>query len=117
MIAVSYKLFPSESITTIAGKFSTLSFLIASVPRSSYATTSDSTIAFESKAPAPPMAARYTALFLTMASITSLDLFPFQIIPRSPISRSSGAYLSILLDVVGPAEPIGRPSLAGEGPI
>jgi hypothetical protein len=36
------------------------------------------------------------------------------IIPRS---NRVGAYLSILLAVVGPAEPIGRPCLAGDGPI
>ena len=35
--AVSYRLFPLLSMTTITGKSSTLSFLIASVPRSSYA--------------------------------------------------------------------------------
>ena len=40
-IAVSYRLFPLLSITTITGKSSTSSFLIASVPKSSYAITSD----------------------------------------------------------------------------
>ena len=39
------------------------------------------------------------------------------IIAFSPKSSSLGAYLSILVAVVGPAEPIGRPSLAGDGPI
>jgi len=46
-----------------------------------------------------------------------VDLFPFPIIPFSPRSRSLGAYLSILLAVVGPADPICLPSLAGDGPI
>ena len=35
LIAVSYRLFPSLSMTTIAGKFSTYNFRIASAPRSS----------------------------------------------------------------------------------
>ena len=35
LTAVSYRSFPSESITTITGKFSTSSLRIASVPRSS----------------------------------------------------------------------------------
>ena len=64
-------------MTTIAGKSSTFSFLIASVPRSSYAITSLSFIHFESKAPAPPTAAKYIDLFLTTASNTSLLLLPF----------------------------------------
>ena len=61
--------------------------------------------------------AKYTALLRITASITSFDLFPLPIIAFSPKSSSLGAYLSILVAVVGPAEPIGRPSLAGDGPI
>ena len=68
-------------------------------------------------APAPPTAAKYTAPFLTIPSITACERFPFPIIPLSPKSRRSGAYLSIRLAVVGPAEPIGLPSLAGDGPM
>ena len=51
------------------------------------------------------------------ASITSCVLFPFPIIAFCPKSNSRGAYLSIRLAVVGPADPIGLPSLAGDGPI
>ena len=65
-IAISYKLFPSQSITTITGKFSTSSFLIDSVPKSSYAITSLFFMHFDKRAPAPPIAAKYTALFLTI---------------------------------------------------
>ena len=79
--------------------------------------TVDFLIHLERIAPAPPTAAKYTAPFLTMASTTALLLFPLPIIPLRPKSRRSGAYLSILLAVVGPAEPIGLPSLAGDGPI
>ena len=70
-IAVSYKLFPSLSITTITGKSSTYNFLIASVPKSSYAITSLFFMHFDNIAPAPPMAAKYTLPFLTMASLTA----------------------------------------------
>ena len=87
------------------------------MPRSSYAITSLFLIAFDNIAPAPPTAAKYTLPFLTMASFTCSLLFPFPIMPFKPKSRSFGAYLSILLAVVGPAEPIGLPSLAGDGPI
>ena len=55
--------------------------------------------------------------FLTIASITAWLLLPFPTIAPSPRSSSCGAYLSILLAVVGPADPIGLPSLAGDGPI
>ena len=72
---------------------------------------------FDKIAPAPPTAAKYTQLFLTTASITSFERLPFPIMPFKPKSKSLGAYLSILLAVVGPAEPIGLPSLAGDGPI
>ena len=72
---------------------------------------------FDKRAPAPPIAAKYTALFLTIASFTSSVRLPLPIIPIKPLSKSFGAYLSILLAVVGPADPIGRPSLAGDGPI
>ena len=58
LIAVSYRLFPSESITTITGKSRTSSLRIASVPRSSYAITSEDLIRWESRAPAPPTAAK-----------------------------------------------------------
>ena len=54
----SYKFLPSESITTITGKFSTVSFLIASGPRSSYAITSEALMHFERRAPAPHTAAK-----------------------------------------------------------
>ena len=57
-IAISYKLFPSQSITTITGKFSTSSFLIDSVPKSSYAITSLFFMHFDKRAPAPPIAAK-----------------------------------------------------------
>ena len=72
---------------------------------------------FDNNAPAPPIAAKYTALFLTIASMTSFDRFPLPIIAFCPRSSSVGAYLSIREAVVGPADPIGLPSLAGDGPI
>ena len=115
--AVSYKSFPMVSITTITGKSFTCSLRIASVPKSSYAITSDETMARDSSAPAPPMAAKYTALLRTIASFTVWRRRPFPIIPRSPLSSRTGAYLSMRLAVVGPAEPMALPSLAGEGPI
>ena len=74
-------------------------------------------IHLERRAPAPPTAAKYTEPFLTIASITAWLLLPFPTIAPSPRSSSCGAYLSILLAVVGPADPIGLPSLAGDGPI
>ena len=49
----------------------------------------------------PTTAAKYTLPFLTMASFTCSLLFPFPIMPFKPKSRSFGAYLSILLAVVG----------------
>ena len=67
-------------------------------------------------APATSAALIYVGI-LMMASVTSCERFPFPIIPLRPKSNSCGAYLSIRLAVVGPAEPITRPSLAGEGPI
>ena len=60
---------------------------------------------------------RNKAVYFAMASITSLDLFPFPIIAFSPRSINLGAYLSIRVAVVGPADPITFPSLAGDGPI
>ena len=54
----------------------------------------------------PPIAAKYTDLLALMASITSGLLLPFPIIPVRPRFKRVGVYLSILLDVVGPAEPI-----------
>ena len=79
--------------------------------------TSEEIMDFDNSAPAPPTAAKYTARLRTIASFTSFDRFPLPIIPPNPRSKSAGAYLSIRLDVVGPAEPIALPSLAGEGPI
>ena len=72
---------------------------------------------FDKMAPAPPTAAKYTDWLRVMASMTAWDLFPFPIMAPMPMSKSLGVYLSIRLAVVGPADPMGRPSLAGDGPI
>jgi len=71
---------------------------------------------FDNNAPAPPIAAKYTALFLYIDSMTLSERFPLPIIPFNPCSSSNGVYLSIRLLVVGPAEPMTCPSLAGDGP-
>ena len=62
-------------------------------------------------------AAKIASIMGKEASTTSLERFPFPIIAFCPRSNSLGAYLSIRLAVVGPAEPITCPSLAGDGPI
>ena len=67
-------------------------------------------------AAAPPMAAKYTTLFFTMASTTSLERGPLPIMPLSPCSIIAGEYASMRPDVVGPHDPMTRPGLAGVGP-
>lgn len=55
---LSYKLFPSLSIATMTGKSFTSKRRIASVPRSSYATSSTATTERAKRAAAPPKAAK-----------------------------------------------------------
>ena len=62
---------PKQSLATINGKFSKVNLLTDSQPKSSKAITSQDVIQCDANAPAPPMAHRYIALFLTIASLTA----------------------------------------------
>ena len=64
-------LLPYLSIATINGKLSNSSFFIDSQPKSSKAITSHFFICCAARAPAPPIAHRYTDLFFEMEFITS----------------------------------------------
>lgn len=92
---------PLQSFATTSGNFSNVSRFTDSQPKSSNAITSHSVMHLLASAPAPPIAHRYTALLRTIASHTSCERSPLPIIAQSPISRSFGANLSILPEVVG----------------
>ena len=78
--------------------------------------TSHSGMHLQASAPAPPIAQKYTAPLRLIASQTASERSPLPIIAESPISSSMGEYTSILLEVVGPQEPIAMPSFAWVGP-
>ena len=97
-----------------------------SIPFDSYTTTLTTQIGggnvpdlawiFESNAPAPPIASRYTALCSCSAFLTALPRPPLPMITFSPWSSIAGVNGSRRIAVVGPAEPMTRPGRAGVGP-
>ena len=107
---------PFASIPTKRGNLWKVSRFTDSQPRSSKAITSHSVMCLQASAPAPPIAHKYSAQFLSIAAATSALRGPFPIMAASPISSIAGANLSIREDVVGPQAPIAMPSFAGVGP-
>ena len=101
---------------TVAGKSSNSISRGASVPSSSQQMTFWLLMRLERKAPDPPYAIRWTALYFGKSFAASSPRLPFPSVAFSPILRSGSVVESMRLEVVGPAEPIGMPGFGGVGP-
>ena len=103
-------------MATMQGKSFTVNRYTASLKRSGKATSSLLVMALPYRAPAPPMAAKYTACSLGMAAHTSSLRSPLPIIPFRPSPKRRGANESMRALVVGPQLPHALPAGAGQGP-